>query len=63
MDSNYFAENAELNKSTVKSHKSVSIPTLIISILTTIVLVLIVMNNWNNIVEMIGLEQEIIETE
>lgn len=63
MDSNYFAENAELNKSTVKSHKSVSIPTLIISILTTIVLVLIVMNNWNNIVEMIGLEQEIVETE
>lgn len=63
MDSNYFAENAEINRSMVKSHKSVSIPTLIISILTTIVLVLIIMNNWNNIVETIGFEQKIVETE
>jgi FtsH-binding integral membrane protein len=63
MDSNYFAENAELNRSTVKGYKSVSIPTLIISVLTAVVFVLIIMNNWDNIIEMMGMEQEIIETE
>jgi hypothetical protein len=31
--------------------------------LTAVVFVLIIMNNWDNIIEMMGMEQEIIETE
>ncbi len=61
MDNDYFAENAELNKSAVKHQKTVSIPTLIISLITTIVLVVIVVNNWNNVMEMFGFETEIVE--
>lgn len=62
MDSNYFAENVELNKPSFNRQKAVSIPTLIISLITTIVLVVIVLNNWNNITELFGYETEIVDT-
>lgn len=54
MNDNYFAENSNLEEQVVKWKKYVSIPTLIISLITTVVLVIIVASNWGNVVEMFG---------
>lgn len=61
MDSNYFAENIDIDNSIKKTKKTISIPTLIISLVTTIVLVVIVLNNWGNIVEMFWFDTEVVE--
>ncbi len=59
MDSNYFAENINTESSTKSTKKTISIPTLIISLVTTIVLVVIILNNWGNIIEMFGFDAEV----
>ena len=59
MDSNYFAENISTEGSTKNTKKTISIPTLIISLVTTIVLVVIILNNWGNVVEMFGFDTDV----
>ena len=58
MNDNYFAENTQWGESIKQHKKTVSIPTLIISLITTVVLVIIIINNWVNITEMFGFESE-----
>jgi Na+/alanine symporter len=61
MDSSYFEENTQSNMVKKTNKNGVSIPTLIISLITTVVLVVIVINNFDNIKEIFGVESEIIE--
>ncbi len=61
MDNSYFEENTQSSEVKKVNKNSVSIPTLIISLITTIVLVVIVINNFGNIKEMFGFESEIQE--
>jgi hypothetical protein len=51
-DYSYTANDFNVNN----RKKTVSIPTLIITIITTIVLVVIVVSNWSNVLEMVGFE-------
>lgn len=63
MDNSYFAENDQNPQSMSKKTKSVSIPTLIISIITTVFVVIIIFNNWDNILEIFGDNNSNIENE
>ena len=56
MNDNYFAENSKWNDQISSSKKTVSIPTLIISIMTTIVFVIIIVAKWGSIMELFGVE-------
>ncbi len=57
MNENYFEENSKWGSQTNNSKKAVSIPTLIISIITTIVLVIIIVAKWDSIMEVFGVQK------
>jgi Na+/alanine symporter len=61
MNSSYFEENTQSSALKKTNKNSVSIPTLIISLIATIVLVVIVISNFDNIKEMFGIEPEVTE--